>query len=128
MENFKNAVSWFEIPVSDFERAKTFYQKLLDFEMPEMEMGPVRMGILPYDRDGGGVGGAICFGEGYTPAGEGGPKIYLNAGDDLNTVLARLKAAGGQPILPKTEIAPGMGHFAFFGDSEGNVVGLYSVN
>ena len=126
MELFKNAVSWFEIPVNDFTRAKTFYQKIFDYEMPEMDMGGIRMGILLPDRDGGGVGGAICFGEGYQPAGENGPKVYLTASPDLNTVLDRVESAGGKVILPKTEIAPDMGHFAFFSDSEGNVVGLYS--
>ncbi len=39
MESVKDAISWFEIPVSDFARAKTFYQVIFDFEMPEMDMG-----------------------------------------------------------------------------------------
>lgn len=128
MEMVKDAISWFEIPVSDFARAKNFYQKIFDFEMPEMDMGGIKMGIFLYDRDGGGVGGAICFGEGYQPAGGDGPKLYLNCGKDLNTVLGRVEGAGGKVILPKTEIAPGMGDFAFFNDSEGNVVGLYSMS
>lgn len=126
MEMTKNAVSWFEIPVSDFERAKAFYQKIFDYEMPEMMMEPVRMGILPHDRDSGGIGGAICSGEGYTPAGANGPKVYLDAGSDLNTVLQRVSGAGGQVVLGKTPIGQDMGHFAFFNDTEGNVVGLYS--
>jgi len=125
---FKNAISWFEIPVTDFARAKTFYQKIFDAQLEEMEMGPVRMGMFPADAENGGVGGAICFGEGYAPAGPNGPKVYLNAGDDLNTVLNRVAGAGGKVIVPKTEIAPGMGQFAFFNDSEGNVVGLYSMD
>lgn len=127
MEMVKNAVSWFEIPVSDFERAKNFYQKIFDYEMPEMDMGGVRMGIFLNDRDGGGVGGAICLGQGYKPSGNDGPKVYLNCGKDLNTVLGRVESAGGKTILPKTEIGENMGHFAFFNDTEGNVVGLYSM-
>ncbi|MBX2890116.1 MAG: VOC family protein [Saprospiraceae bacterium] len=123
---FKNAISWFEIPVVNFARAKTFYQKILDFTMEEMEMGGIRMGMLPHDRENGGVGGAICFGEGYAPSGENGVKIYLTAGKDLDDVLNRVENAGGKVILPKTEIAPDMGHFAFFADTEGNVLGLYS--
>ena len=67
MEMTKNAISWFEIPVLDFERAKTFYQTIFDFEMPEMIMDHLRMGILLHDRDGGGIGGvysggALCDG------------------------------------------------------------------
>jgi predicted enzyme related to lactoylglutathione lyase len=127
MEFTKNAISWFEIPVTDFNRAKNFYQQIFEFEMPEMDMGPVKMGILPHDRDNHGVGGAICAGEGYAPSGPNGVKAYLNGGDDLNTVLNRVAAAGGSVVLPKTEIAPDMGNFAFFLDTEGNVVGLYSM-
>lgn len=128
MESVKNAVSWFEIPVADFNRAKTFYQAIFEYEMPEMDMAGILMGILPHDRDGGGIGGAICHGEGYSPAGANGPKVYLNAGDDLNTVLGRVETAGGKAVFPKTEIGPGMGFFAFFSDPEGNVIGLYSTN
>ncbi len=127
MELVKDAISWFEIPVSDFARAKTFYQTIFDFEMPEMDMGPIKMGIFLYERDKGGVGGAICFGEGYKPAGANGPKAYLNGGEDLNIVLSRVTGAGGSIVMPKTEIAPEMGHMAFFLDSEGNAVGLYSM-
>ncbi len=126
MELVKDAISWFEIPVSDFARAKNFYQTIFDFEMPEMDMGPVKMGMFISDRDNG-VGGAICFGEGQTPAGEKGAKVYLNGGADLNTVLNRVPAAGGSIVLPKTEIAPDMGNYAFFTDTEGNVIGLHSM-
>lgn len=127
MNTTKNAISWFEIPVADFERAKTFYQAIFDYEMPEMMLENIRMGILPHDRDNGGIGGAICAGEGYTPAGEGGTKVYLDGGSDLNTVLNRIAGAGGQVVLPKTPIGEDMGQFAFFADPEGNVVGLYSA-
>lgn len=127
MEFIKDAISWFEIPVSDFARAKAFYQTIFDFEMPEMEMGALKMGILLHDRDNGGVGGAICYGEGYQSAGNKGPKAYLNGGTDLNTVLNRVAAAGGGVVLPKTEIAPEMGYMAFFTDTEGNVLGLHSM-
>ena len=123
----KNAISWFEIPVTDFGRAKKFYQSIFDFEMPEMQMGPVLMGMLLHDRDGGGIGGAICKGEGYKPAGENGPKVYLNGGKDLSTVLGRVDKAGGKVLVPKTGIGEDMGHFALFADTEGNVVGLYSM-
>lgn len=127
MEFIKDAISWFEIPVSDFVRAKAFYQAIFDFEMPEMEMGALKMGILLHDRDNGGIGGAICYGEGYEPSGQKGPKAYLNGGTDLNTVLNRVEPAGGAIVLPKTEIAPEMGYMAFFTDTEGNVLGLHSM-
>ena len=126
MEMTKNAISWFEIPVLDFDRAKVFYEKIFDFEMSEMDMPPLRMGILPHDRESG-VGGAICQGESYIPAGTNGAKVYLNGGSDLNTVLNRVSAAGGKVVLPKTSIGESMGHIGLFADTEGNTVGLYSM-
>jgi uncharacterized protein len=127
MEMLHNAINWVEIPVADFARAKKFYSAIYDYEMPEMPMGPITMGFLLHDRDNGGVGGAIVFGEGYTP-GTGGPKVYLNGGTDLNTVLNRVEAAGGKVILSKIPIGDGsMGHIGIFEDTEGNHISLHSM-
>jgi predicted enzyme related to lactoylglutathione lyase len=126
MEMLHNAINWFEIPVTDFVRAKKFYSAIYEFDMPEMTMGDLTMGFLLHDRDKGGLGGAIAHGEGYTPSATG-IKIYLNGGEDLNTVLNRVEAAGGKITLPKTLIAPDMGYMAFFSDTEGNSIGLYSM-
>ena len=125
MENAKNALNWFEIPVADFERAQGFYEKIFDFEMPVHEMGPMMMGFLPHDSEAGGVGGAICGGEGYSPS-QSGTMVYLNGGSDLDTVLGRVEGAGGSVAAPKTLIAEDVGYFATFNDSEGNRVALHS--
>lgn len=125
MEFFKNAINWFEIPVMDFERAKKFYSGIFDFEMPEMQMGPVRMGFLLFDQEAG-VGGAICQGEGYLPSIKGA-KLYLNGGNDLNAVLDRVAGAGGKVIAPKTMITEELGFFAIFSDTEGNELRLHSA-
>ena len=124
MEMITNAVNWFEIPVSNFDRAKDFYSKIFDYEMPTMPMGPVHMGFLPHEREKG-VGGAIVHGEG-TPS-KDGVQIYLNGGADLQVVLDRVPGAGGDVVVPKTEIGQGFGYFAFFIDTEGNRIGLHSM-
>jgi hypothetical protein len=126
MDKFKNALNWFEIPVKDFDKAKAFYESIFDFEMPEMPMGPNRMGILLHDQQGGGVGGAIVAGEGYKPT-AGGSLVYLNGGADLSKVLDRVAKAGGAVLVTKTQIAPEIGYFAIFQDCEGNHVGLHSL-
>jgi len=127
MEMTKNAISWFEIPVTDFERAKAFYSQIFDYEMTEMEMGPYKMGFLPADQENGGVGGAILKGEGYEPSLQGA-RIYLNGGSDLTVVLNRVESAGGKIILSKTEITPEFGYYATFEDTEGNRVHLHSTS
>ena len=125
MEMTTNAVAWFEIPATDFERAKRFYSAIFDFDMPEMPMGPNRMGFLPHEQ-GKGVGGAILSGEGQAPA-KTGTVVYLAGGKDLSVVLGRVEKAGGKVVVPKTDIGGGMGFWAHFLDSEGNKVGLHSM-
>jgi predicted enzyme related to lactoylglutathione lyase len=126
MEMTTNAISWVEIPVTDFERAQKFYSEIFDYQMSEMQMGQDRMGFLLYDQQNGGVGGAIVYGQGFEPT-EKGPRVYLNGGNDLNTVLNRVEDAGGKVVLPKTEITPEFGFFATFQDTEGNHISLHSM-
>lgn len=126
MELTVNAISWFEIPVIDFSRAKKFYNAIFDFDMPTMPMGQAQMGFLPHEQ-GKGVGGAIIKVDGHVPS-TMGTLVYLAGGGDLATVLGRVEAAGGKILTPKTLIAQGMGYFAHFLDIEGNRVGLHSMN
>jgi predicted enzyme related to lactoylglutathione lyase len=124
MELMQHALNWFEIPVEDFERAKQFYSRVLDYEMAEHQWGPNRMGLLRFGKNS--VGGAIVKGPGYVPT-RSGVFVYLNGGDDLNVVLDRVVAAGGQVVREKTLFAPEVGYFALFLDTEGNELGLHSM-
>lgn len=81
------------------------------------------MGFFPSQR--GEVSGAVVAGEGYVP-GDKGTLVYLNGGDDLNTVLSKVETAGGKVAVPKTKITDEYGYFAIFIDTEGNKVGLHS--
>jgi uncharacterized protein len=119
-----HAVNWFEIPVVDFARAKTFYETLLGRAIEPMVMGPTTMGFLSSDTNA--VGGAIVQGEGCSPS-QAGTLVYLNGGDDLAPMLARVESAGGSVLVPKTEIGNNFGFFAHFLDTEGNRVGLHSM-
>ncbi|ANE50396.1 VOC family protein [Flavisolibacter tropicus] len=127
MEMTTNAINWVEIPVTDFDRAKAFYSTIYDYQMPDMPMGPVRMGFLLYDQQGGGIGGAIVQGQGYAPTSKG-VRVYLNGGNDLSVVLNRVEGAGGKIVLPKTQITPELGFFATFEDTEGNHISLHSMS
>jgi predicted enzyme related to lactoylglutathione lyase len=125
MEMVKNSLNWFEIPASDFDRAKKFYSAIFDYDMPEIMMGPNRMGFLLMEQ-GVGVGGAIVQGPGYVPT-EQGTLVYLNGGSDLNNVLGRVEKAGGKVMLAKTLITNDLGYFAVFRDTEGNRVAVHSM-
>ena len=124
-----NVINWFEIPVSDFDRASKFYSEVLDGSVqlfPEAE-GMPKMGFLPgYQGEEGSVGGAIVLGEGYNPS-SNGSLVYLNGGNDLSVPLSKVEAAGGRILVPKTGIGEN-GYFAHFEDSEGNRVALHSMS
>ncbi len=120
----QNMITWFEIPVSDFDRARKFYETIFDIEMIVTEMQGYKMAFFPsYD---GKVSGAICYGEGYIPSGAGS-LLYLNANPDVNLVLDRATAAGGRIIVPKTMVSPEGGYYAFLVDTEGNRIALHSA-
>ena len=126
MEMLTNAISWFEIPVNNFERAKKFYSTIYDYDLPEQMMGEARMGFLLCDVEKGGIGGAIVSGQSKQPSADG-TLAYLNGGKDLEIVLNRVETAGGKILLPKTQISPEIGYFAYFMDTEGNKLALHSV-
>lgn len=94
-----NAINWFEIPATNFRRAKAFYSTIFDAELAVQKIMESEMAFLPAAE--GGVGGAICYGEGYTPSAEG-TIPYLNGGTDLNVILERVAGAGGEVVVPKT--------------------------
>lgn len=123
-----NALNWFEIPVSDFPRAKKFYETLFNYTMPENIIGEVRMGFFLYDMQGGKAGGAICQSKDHVPS-DKGSIIYLNAQPDLQVALEKVEAAGGKILMPKTEVSPDqkLGFFSFIIDTEGNKVALHSM-
>jgi predicted enzyme related to lactoylglutathione lyase len=123
-----NALNWFEIPVSDFERGKKFYETIFDYQMPENIMGKVQMGFFLYDFQNGKVGGAICKSEMHKPSQEGS-LIYLNCQPDLQTVLDRVENAGGKIVQQKIKISEeqNLGFWALITDTEGNKVALHSM-
>jgi len=127
MEMFIHSINWVEIPVLDFKRAKNFYSKIFDYDMPEMQMGPLLMGFLLFDQAKQGIGAAIVHGQGYVPS-KDGMKVYLNAGNDLNVVLNRVKEAGGRVVMEKTLINSDLGYIAAFEDTEGSQLMLHSLN
>jgi hypothetical protein len=127
MDKMKDSINWFEIPVSDFDRAKAFYSAIYDYEMYDSVINENRMGFLPMDAESEGIGGAICYGDFYKPSADGAV-VYLNGGDDLNTILNRVEAGDGKILQPKMKVTVGIGYIAFFEDTEGNRVGLHSRN
>ncbi|MCC6962577.1 MAG: VOC family protein [candidate division Zixibacteria bacterium] len=121
----RNAINWFEIPANNFQRAVKFYETILGSSLHTSNMGGCDMAFLPADE--GKVGGAVIQHGEVKPSGQG-TRVYLNCNPDLAPILARVEAAGGKVEVPKTQITPEIGFFAFVIDSEGNRVGLHSMS
>lgn len=123
--DMKSFISLFEIPATDVSRAVDFYQTILGITIEKMEMPGMEMGIFPYEDQM--IPGVIMKAEGVNPS-AGGITVYLNAGDNLQTVLDKIEENGGKILVPKTAHADESGFFALFLDTEGNRLGLNSPN
>lgn len=125
MTDKENALNWFEISVADIKRAKTFYENIFGIQMQEQEMMGMQMAFFPAEDMNGKVSGALVQSPGHKPSADGA-KIYLNGNPDLDNALAKVEAAGGKIVMPKTKISDDIGCMAFFVDSEGNAMALHS--
>src|SRR3954469_17801000 len=124
---FKNAISWFEIPAVDLDRAQKFYETIFDIKMVPLDMPQLKMRMFPVESPMN-IGGALCYSPNfYKPSTTDGPLIYLNANPDVQNVLDKIESAGGKIVVPKTEISPEYGHMAVFIVSECKRMSLHSV-
>src|SRR5689334_22605492 len=122
----KNAISWFEIPTTDINRAQRFYEAIFSINMTPMDLPNIRMRMFPLDDMMTQVGGAIVDSKGFHKASAtDGPLIYLNGNPDVQNILDKVPAAGGSILVPKTEISPDYGHMAVITDTEGNRIALH---
>jgi uncharacterized protein len=116
-----NSVVWFEIPVTDMARSKTFYGEVLGRALVDEEGGPNPMAVIP-GKDDKAVAGHLYPGK---PAASGsGPTIHL-AVADLEAAIARVPASGGSVQSPIIQIPAG--RFAYCLDPDGNSFGLFAA-
>jgi predicted enzyme related to lactoylglutathione lyase len=121
----------FEIPTDDFARAKEFYGSIFGWQLQDMQgeaMGEYVIAMTtPVDQETqaptepGAINGGLMKRAADTPS----PVITIGV-DAIDDSLKQVEAGGGSIVTPRTEI-PGMGAFAYFKDSEGNVLGLWET-
>lgn len=118
-----HTVAWTEIPVTDMDRAKSFYETVFGFEITVTDMEPNPVGMISTAQDGG-ISGHIYPGK---PATEGqGPTIHLYVPDTVEDAMDRLVNNGGIECSPVITIPPG--RFAYAQDPDGNSIGLFEPN
>ena len=124
---FKNAISWFEIPTKDLNRAQKFYETIFDIKLTPLDTPQIKMRMFPLE-DAMGVGGSLVLNtEFYKSSQSDGTLIYLNANPDVQFIVDKIEKAGGKILVPKTQISPEHGYMALFLDTEGTRIALHSV-
>jgi predicted enzyme related to lactoylglutathione lyase len=120
-----NPVRWFEIYVQDMERAKRFYEEVLDTKLTRLESGGgLEMWAFPSARSEHGVGGALVKTPGVRSGGNS-TLVYFGC-DDCSVEAGRIAGAGGVVQRDKMSI----GHYGFVAlalDPDGNLIGLHSL-
>jgi len=119
-----NTFVWVDIPVTDLDRAVTFYSAVVG--RPVSKVGGPGFTFGLFDHHGGEVGGCLVASAEAGAPSLAGPLVYIDASDRLDAAVAAAKAHGGQVLKDKHSIAPN-GFRAIVVDSEGNRVALHSM-
>lgn len=118
-------VGWFEIPVTNMDRAKLFYERVFNIEVQVQDFGGTLMAWFPFDEDKPGASGSLIKNSAYSPSENRGVLIYFSS-TDVDNEINSVEAAGGKVVRVKTQISPDIGYMAIFIDSEGNRIALHS--
>ena len=116
-----NPVVYFEIPVTDMNRAIKFYKSVFHFEFNIENIDNNEMALFPFTAGNSGITGALAKGEIYKPT-KDGVVIYFKT-NNIDETLPLAKLNGGNILYPKTD--NGIGFVAEFQDSEGNRIAIH---
>ena len=122
-----NPVVHFEIPSDDRDRATSFYASVFEWDIEETPFeddvytsvitSPIDENYMHTER--GAINGAIIERNGPPTA----PIITIEV-PSIDVHVDNIEEAGGSIVVPKGEV-PEMGYYAYFEDTEGNVIGLW---
>lgn len=125
-----NVITWFEIPVINTERAKTFYETILDIQMITRSIPETQeeLTFFPYNPDvvqatSGRITGVLSKSENNQPS-DKGTLVYINAYPEIQVVLDKVESAGGRIVSPAMKM--NAGYIAVIRDTEGNRIGLHA--
>lgn len=118
----------FEMPADDATRARAFYGVVFKWGLQPMEGYDYTLAITtPLDNqtqmptEPGAINGGIRQRTPETPT----PVLMIHV-VSIDESLKKVEAEGGRTLQPRTEMG-GMGAYARFADTEGNVLGLWET-
>lgn len=118
-----NPVCWFDVHVSNLEKAKAFYETVLDVKLTDLPIEWGKQATFPFEEGGSNTTGALVETE-EVKANGNNTVIYFYS-EDCTTEEAKVEEAGGKLIRPKTSIGE-FGFISLFSDLDGNTIGLHS--
>jgi predicted enzyme related to lactoylglutathione lyase len=118
-----NRAVWFDIPVSDLDRAITFYAAVLGVGVAKESFDQFEFAVIDH---GPGNGGCLVkpMDENWKP-GRDGILTYLNADGRIRDAVAQVQAHGGEVLQDVHAIGP-HGFCARALDPDGNLFALHS--
>ncbi|WP_374175372.1 VOC family protein [Flavobacterium tructae] len=122
MKTKSNPVVYFEIPVTNIERAIQFYSAVFGFEFERERIHDNEMAFFPLIEGNNGISGALAQGEIYKPTIDG-TLVYLNTEDIEETINLAIEN-GAEILFPVTSNGE-FGWVAEFKDCEGNRIALH---
>jgi len=128
----ENTIVWADIPVTDLDRAIKFYSAVLQRRFQRVEgmdgialEAPPEPTPSPQDMQGAmPVSFDLALSENQKPSTQG-CTVYLASRGDPEGMLQRVVTAGGQILMPVTDMGPMVGSLGYFKDSEGNRIGVH---
>ncbi len=120
-----NKVVHFEIPFDEKTRSQKFYSEAFGWKFDEMpDIGYIGATTTPTDEtmmptEPGSINGGMVERTSDNPT----PVITIDV-PSIDEHVQKIEAAGGTMLGAKGEV-PGMGYYAYFKDSENNIMGLW---
>jgi uncharacterized protein len=126
MELGRNVVGWFEIPVSNMERAIKFYESVFGYNLERHKFDGFDMAWFPYADKPGSPGSLVCDKKFYKPSQDGVLIYFSSPAENLENELSKVEPAGGKVLMQKKLITEEIGFMGIFLDTEGNRIALHS--
>lgn len=116
-----NRAVWFDIPVSDLDRAAGFYSAVLGIEVHREKFGDFDFCVLDHEDGNGGC----LVPKADEIASNGGILLYLNVDGRIQDAVSQVESQGGRIVEAVHSIGP-HGFRSIVIDSEGNRIALHS--
>jgi len=120
----KNPAVWFEIYVQDMNRAKKFYESVLQGKLEKLDSPGMDMLAFPMEMNASGASGALVKMQGVPSVGNS--TIVYFACEDCSVEEGRVTKSGGGIHKKKFSIGQ-YGFISLVIDTEGNMFGLHSM-